>query len=129
MAPTSMTTFATRRLAWSRSPSVAGTLATFRGSPTTGMTMLRSVGRKAGTGITSVRIPITMAVTGDEKMRRKHNVDDERDIVEDGETVRVPLALRDAMQREVFAHFHADNHRPHFVTSNDAAALDARREA
>jgi hypothetical protein len=62
-------------------------------------------------------------------MRNKYLDDDDDRVVADGEVVRVPLHLMDARQVAVYRHFHPDNHRPHFVTSNDAAALDARREA
>jgi hypothetical protein len=62
-------------------------------------------------------------------MRRDLEDEDDDRVVADGEVVRVPLHLMDARQVAVYRHFHPDNHRPHFVTSNDAAALDARREA
>ena len=57
-------------------------------------------------------------------MRRKAEDDD---IVADGESVRCPIYLMDTVQAQ-FA-FDADNHRPHYVSTTDAAVTDALAKA
>jgi hypothetical protein len=56
---------------------------------------------------------------------RKH-LDDDEDIVADGQSVRVPVYLMDNVQREIA--FDARDHQPHFGRPSDAV-LDARKQA
>jgi hypothetical protein len=49
------------------------------------------------------------------------------DVMEDGRTLRVPLLLCDAVPAEWA--FDARDHQPGYRLSDDAAALDARRDA
>lgn len=58
---------------------------------------------------------------------KRRNVDDDDEIVRDGESVRTRMVLMDSVTPE-FA-FDADNHRPGYRMSSVPAVLDARAKA
>jgi hypothetical protein len=57
------------------------------------------------------------------------DLDDEDDILKDGESLRVPIQFLDSTQRAIAQGFDADNHRPGWRLSDSGDARDAAETA
>jgi hypothetical protein len=67
------------------------------------------------------------------KMKRRRDIDDDDAIfgpvAHDGETVRVPMQIMDGDRVHLTDTVRYENHKPHFLRSTDAGALDALARA